>query len=143
MGIPEIFLCIFVGHCVVAQPVIKEQDDRMFFQNLPGFFDNLMSPEFERNFDEKPYDTIFSSWRTWAPDFHMLADMAPIMNIPRIQVFCDESQLTVLIDKRSYGLVLTAEEIQLGHGCYSNGEQPNQLVFTYSFNECGTTRVVS
>ncbi|KAG7226279.1 hypothetical protein INR49_003030 [Caranx melampygus] len=71
----------------------------------------------------------------------MLADMAPNMNIPRIQVFCDESQLTVLVDKRSYGVVLTAEEIQLGHGCYSNREQPNQFVFTYSVNECGTAYV--
>lgn len=142
MGIPEIFLCILVGHCVVAQPVIKQQDD-VLFQNFPGFFDKLMSFPFERNFDVTPYDTIFSSWRTWAPDFHMLADMAPTMNIPRIQVFCDESQLTVLIDKRSYGVLLTAEEIQLGHGCYSNREEPNQLVFTYSVNECGTARVVS
>ncbi|XP_040916933.1 zona pellucida protein C [Toxotes jaculatrix] len=97
---------------------------------------------FERNFDFAPYDTIFSSWRSRAPDFHMLAELPPLMNVPRIQVFCDESQLTLLVDKRSNGVMLTTEEIQLGDGCYSNRERPNQFVFTYGIDECGTTHVL-
>ncbi|XP_023255671.1 zona pellucida sperm-binding protein 3-like [Seriola lalandi dorsalis] len=72
----------------------------------------------------------------------MLADLPPIMNVPRVQVFCDESRLTVLVDKRSYGVMLKVEEIQLGDGCYSNRERPNQFVFTYSVNECGTTQAI-
>ncbi|GLD56235.1 zona pellucida sperm-binding protein 3-like protein [Lates japonicus] len=62
------------------------------------------------------------------------------MNVPRVQVFCDESRLTVLVDKKSYGVTLTGEEIQLGDGCYSNGERPNQFVFTYGVDECGTAQ---
>ncbi|KAE8289713.1 hypothetical protein D5F01_LYC11420 [Larimichthys crocea] len=32
--------------------------------------------------------------------------------------------------------------MQLGEGCYSNSELPNQFVFTYSLDECGTVRVM-
>lgn len=142
MGIIELGLCIFVGQFVAVQSVIKAQDGA-FAQNSPSFFENLMRFPFERNFDFTPYDTIFSSWRTRTPDFHMLAELPPVMKVPRIQVFCDESQLTVLVDKRSDGVMLTVEEMQLGDGCYSNREQPNQFVFTYSVNECGTSHVVS
>ncbi|KAJ4939276.1 hypothetical protein JOQ06_028732 [Pogonophryne albipinna] len=64
------------------------------------------------------------------------------MMVPRVEVFCDESKLTLLVDKRFNGVVLTGEELQLGGGCYSNGELPNQFVFTYSLDECGTTPVL-
>ncbi|XP_074517215.1 zona pellucida protein C [Sebastes fasciatus] len=131
MGTIEIFLCIFLGHFIAAQSVIKKQDDT-FFHDIRPF-------PFERSFDFPPYDTIFSSWRTRKPDFHMLAELPPIMIVPRIEVFCDESKLTLLVDKSSNGVVLTGEEIQLGAGCYSNRELPNQFVFTYSLDECGTT----
>lgn len=142
MGTMEIFLCFFLCHFIAAQPVIKRQD-ASFFQGFPRFFDKIRPPPFERNFDFTPYDTIFSSWRTQSPDFHMLADLPPIMIVPRVQVFCDESKLTLLVDKQSNGVALTAEEIQLGDGCSSNRELPNQYVFTYSLDECGTTHMVS
>lgn len=77
------------------------------------------------------------------PDFHMLADLPPIMNVPKVEVFCDESKLTLLVDKMSNGVPLAAEEIQLGDGCFSNRDLPSQFVFTYGLDECGTTPVVS
>ncbi|XP_049917993.1 zona pellucida protein C [Epinephelus moara] len=156
MGTTEIFLCLLLGHLISAQSVIRKQAPP-FFEDVPGYFgnfrpfpkmrpfhhimpfDNMRPPPFERNFDFTPYDTIFSSWRTPSPDFHMLVELPPIMIIPRIEVFCDESKLTVLVDKRSNGDTLTGEELQLGDGCYSNRELPNQFVFTYSVDECGTT----
>ncbi|XP_044023878.1 zona pellucida protein C [Siniperca chuatsi] len=138
MGTVELLLCVFVGHFIAAQSVINEQD-AMFFQALPGFFEDIVPFPFKRNFDFTPYDTIFSSWQTRTPDFHMLAELPPIVNVPKIEVFCDESKLTLLVDKRSNGVTLTGEEIQLGDGCYSNGALPNQFVFTYSLDECGTT----
>ncbi|XP_070699034.1 zona pellucida protein C [Pempheris klunzingeri] len=141
MGTVEIFLCVLFGHFIAAQSVIKEQDVT-FPQEIPGFFENFMPFPFKRNFDFTPYDTIFSSWRTRTPDFHMLAASPPIMNVPKVEVFCDDSELTLLVDKRSNGVALTAEDVQLGDGCYSNGELPNQFVLTYSLDKCGTTRVV-
>ncbi|XP_059209406.1 zona pellucida protein C [Centropristis striata] len=71
----------------------------------------------------------------------MLADLPPMMIVPKVEVSCDESKLTLLVDKRANNLVLTGEEIQLGNGCYSNRELPNQFVFTYGLDECGTTPV--
>uniref|UniRef100_A0A3P8TQV7 ZP domain-containing protein n=1 Tax=Amphiprion percula TaxID=161767 RepID=A0A3P8TQV7_AMPPE len=94
------------------------------------------------NFDIPPYDPFFSSWRTWTPDFSMLTGFPPFMKAPRVQVFCDESQLTVLVDKRTNGFKLTGEEIQLGDRCYSNRDLPHQFVFTYDFDQCGTTQVM-
>ncbi|TNN83121.1 hypothetical protein EYF80_006728 [Liparis tanakae] len=95
----------------------------------------------EDNFDFTPPDTVFSSWRSWSPDLHKLPYLPPIPIVPRVDVFCDESKLTVLVDKSANGLSLTGEEMQLGDGCYSNKELPNQFVFTYSLDECGTTPV--
>ncbi|XP_029316766.1 zona pellucida protein C [Cottoperca gobio] len=140
MGTIEIFLCVFITHFISAQPVIKKQD-ATFFQDIPGVFD-VRPFQFERNLDITPYDTIFSSWRSLRPDFHMLAELPPIMIVPRVEVFCDDSKLTLLVDKSSNGVVLTREELQLGGGCYSNRELPNQFVFTYSLDECGTTPVM-
>lgn len=142
MGTIELFLCLFLGHFIAVQSVINEQD-ATFPRDFPGFFGNMMPRPFKRNFGFAPYDTIFSSWRTRSPDFHMLADFPPIMNVPRVEVFCDEAKLTLLVDKRFGGVVLTGKEMQLGEGCYSNSELPNQFVFTYSLDECGTVRVVS
>ncbi|XP_042244490.1 zona pellucida protein C [Thunnus maccoyii] len=137
MGTAEIFLCIFVGNFIPVHSVI--QQDAAFSQAFPGFFKNIMRFPFERNFDFPPFDTIFSSWRSRTPDFHILSELPPIMKVPRVQVSCDESQLTLLVDKRLNGVTLNGDEIQLGDGCYSNGELPNQFVFTYSFDQCGTT----
>lgn len=142
MGTMELFLCVFVGHFIAVQSVVNEQD-ATFPQDFPGFFDNIMPFPRRRNFDFPPFDTIFSSWRTRAPGFHMLAELPPIMHVPKIEVFCNESKLTLLVDKRSSGVVVTGEELRLGDGCYSNRELPHQFVFTYSLYECGTARVVS
>ncbi|KAM6968631.1 zona pellucida protein C [Tautogolabrus adspersus] len=141
MGIVEFFLCIFAGHVITVQSVIHELDAR-FPQDFAGLFDNIRPFPFKGHYDLSPYDSIFSSWRTPTPEFHMFAELPPIVNIPQVEVFCDESKLTLLVNKRSNGVILTGEEIQLGYGCFSNGELPNQFVFTYSLDECGTTRVM-
>ncbi len=144
MGTTELFLVVFVGQFLAVQSVgLMHEQDATVPQDFLGFFGDVMPFPFKRNFGFTPYDTIFSSWRNRAPDFHMLSDSPPIINIPKIEVFCDESELTLLVDKRSYGIQLSAEEIQLGDGCYSNRELPNQFVFAYSLDECGTTRAVS
>lgn len=140
MGTVEILLCIFVGHFIPVHSAIEQ--DAAFSQAFPGFFENILRFPFERNFDFTPYDTIFSSWQTRTPDFHMLAELPPIMKVPKVQISCDESQLTLLVDKRFNGVTLSGDEVQLGDGCYSNRELPNQFVFTYSFDQCGTTHSV-
>ncbi|KAK9533441.1 hypothetical protein VZT92_008558 [Zoarces viviparus] len=141
MGTMELLLCLLLGHHIAAQSVIKKQDTT-FFHDVPGFFDSFVPFPFERNFDFTPPDTLFSSWGTLIPDLHVLAELPPIPIVPRVEVFCDESKLTLLVDKRSNGLSLTGEEMQFGDGCYSNRELPNQFVFTYGFEECGTTPVM-
>ena len=88
MGTVEMFLCLFVGHFIPVHSLI-EQDAAFPSPAFPGFFQNILRFPFERNFDFPPYDTIFSSWRTWTPDFHMLAELPPIMRVPKIQVSCD------------------------------------------------------
>uniref|UniRef100_A0A8C9X5X6 ZP domain-containing protein n=1 Tax=Sander lucioperca TaxID=283035 RepID=A0A8C9X5X6_SANLU len=58
MGTMEIFLCLFLGHFIAAQSVIKKQDVPNF-QTVPRFFNNIRPFPFERNFDFTPFDTIF------------------------------------------------------------------------------------
>ncbi|KAG7463191.1 hypothetical protein JOB18_012171 [Solea senegalensis] len=140
MRLVEIFLCVFLGCSVSGDSVIDGHALTQMPYTFPGFFPEFEPLPFEGIFDFPPYDAVFSSWPTPGPDFHMLAELPPMMNVPRMQVFCDESRLSVLVDKRINGAVLTAEELQLGNGCSSNGERPNQLVFTYSVDECGTTQ---
>lgn len=132
------FLCVFVGCFVAAGAVISE--DGLFPQHLP-FFENLLL--FEEDFDFPKFDTIFSSSRTQRPDFHMLGELPSIPGVPQVEVFCDDVKLTVLVGKRAGHVVLTADELQLGDRCYRNHDLPNQHVFAYSLDECGTTRVVS
>ncbi|KAK5857158.1 hypothetical protein PBY51_010420 [Eleginops maclovinus] len=141
MGSIQIFLCVSLAHLIAAQLVIKKQD-ATFFQDVEQLVDNIRPFPFESNFDFTPYDTIFSSWRTLHPDFHKLAELPPTMIVPRVEVFCDDSKLTLLVDKSSNGVILTREELQLGGGCYSNRQLPNQFVFAYSLDECGTTPVM-
>lgn len=140
-----ILLCIFVGHFVAAQSAVNNWDATFpqEFPEFPEFFDNLIPSPFKRNFAFTPYDTIFSSWQTRTPDFHMLGEWPSILNVPRVEVFCDESRLTVRVGKTFNGAMMTGEEMQLGDGCYRNRELPNQFVFIYSLDECGTSRVVS
>lgn len=142
MGTMELLLCFLLGCHIAAQTIIKTEEDT-FFSDIPVFFHGIVPFPFDSNFDFTPPDTVFSSWRTWSPDFHKLPYLPPIPIVPRVDVFCDESELTVLVDKSAYGLTLTREEMQLGDGCYSNKELPNHFVFTYSLDECGTTPVVS
>ncbi|XP_038584835.1 zona pellucida protein C isoform X2 [Micropterus salmoides] len=126
MGTIVLVLCVFVGQFIAVQSVIKEQN-AMFSQEFLGFIEN---------------EAVFSSWQTRTPDFHILAGLPPITNVPKIEVFCDEFTLTLLVDKSSFGVLLTGEEMQLGDSCYSNRELPNQFVFTYSLDECGTEHVM-
>lgn len=139
MGTAEVFLCVFAG-CFVAACAALNQDGA-FPLHHPGFFENLFL--FDRNFDFPQYDTIFSSSQTQRPDFHVLGQLPSISGVPIVEVFCDESMLSVLVGKRAGRVVLTADQLQLGDNCYSNQDLPNQHAFVYSVNECGTTRVVS
>lgn len=141
MGTTQISFCVFLG-CVIAVQSVLYHNGR-FTQDVVGVYENRVPFSFGRNFDFTPQGTIFSSWRSWTPDLHRLAGLSPFLNVPRVQVYCDASTLTVLVDKSVSGLKLTREEIQLGNGCFSNGELANEFVFTYGFGECGTTPMVS
>ncbi|KAF7202101.1 transcript variant X2 [Nothobranchius furzeri] len=137
MGPIQQVVFLFLGHCFAARS-FGRPEDTLFPQDFGGFFDNNWLFPFDRNFDFPSFDTFFSSWRSWNPDFHMLAEFPPVVNVPRIQVFCDETKLTLLVDKNAFGLTLTTGDIQLGDGCYSNKELPNQLGFVYNLDQCGT-----
>lgn len=139
MGTAQISFCVFLG-CVIAVQSVVYHNGR-FTQDVVGVYENRVPFSFGRNFDFTPQ--LFSSWRSWTPDFHRLAGLSPFLNVPRVQVYCDTSTLTLLVDKSVSGLKLTGEEIQLGNGCFSNGELANEFVFTYGFDECGTTPMVS
>lgn len=131
MGARGLFLCVCVGHFVAV-----------FSNDVPEYVDNLESFPLGNRLDFAPYDTVFSSLRSWSPDFHRLVDLPPAGIVPKVQVLCDETKLTVLVDKSTNDFLLSGEEIQLGHGCYSNGDLPEHFVFTYSFDQCGTNYVV-
>lgn len=139
MGTAEVFLCVLAGCLVVAHAVINQ--DGAFPLHHPGFFENLFL--FDRNFDFPQYDTIFSSSQTRSPDFHMLGQLPSISGVPTVEVFCDETMLSVLVGKRAGRLALAADQLQLGDSCFSNQDLPNQHAFIYSVDECGTARVVS
>lgn len=139
MGTAGVVLCVFAGCFVAACAVLVE--DGAFPQHRPQFFENLFL--FEENFDSPQYDTIFSSSRTRQPDFHMLGELPSVPGLPKVEVFCDGVKLTVVVGKRAGCVALTADELQLGDRCYANHDLPNQHVFAYGVDECGTTRVVS
>ncbi|KAM3594429.1 uncharacterized protein V6R79_007679 [Siganus canaliculatus] len=143
MGTKELFLCVLVGHFINVQSVIHNWD-AAFPPDFPGFFDNFEPFPFKSQFDFTPYDPLFRSWRPQDPAFHMFPELPPLgtFNVPKVEVFCDESKLTVLVDKQAYGAALTGEEVHFGDGCFSNGDLPHQFVFSYSLEECGTTHTV-
>lgn len=141
MGTVQQSLWIFWWHIMAVQSFLS-LEDATFPQDFSGIFDDNWLFPFERNLDFPSFDAIFNSWQAWSPGFPMLTDFPP-MNVPRVQVFCDETKLTLLIDKKAFGLTLTAEELQLGNGCYSNKEQLNHLVFIYNLDQRGTIPVVS
>ncbi|KAK0153905.1 Zona pellucida sperm-binding protein 3 [Merluccius polli] len=103
-------------------------------------FDGFPFPS-ELDFQD-PYDTLFSSWQTSRPDFHMLTELPPFMSVPHIQVLCNRSRLTLLVDKAYSGVPLNGDDLRLGDGCHVNGDLENQFVLTYDLNQCGTSRVV-
>ncbi|XP_074547894.1 zona pellucida protein C [Halichoeres trimaculatus] len=142
MGTKGIFLCIFVGHFIAVKSVILDPDhENMFSEEFPPLFERSKPFPYMRNLDFFS-DALFSSWKTWSPEFHIFPELPPVINVPNVEVFCDDSKLTILVNKRSNGVTLTGEEIWLGYDCYSNGELPNQFVFTYSLDECGTKQKI-
>lgn len=139
MGTARALLCVFAGCFVAARALIS--DDGAFPRRLPRFFEDLFL--FERNFNFPRYDTALSSGQSLTPDFHVLGELPFGGGVPGVEVFCDESKLLVLVGKRASGVVLTADDLRLGDSCLSNQDLPNQHVFAYRVDECGTTRVVS
>ncbi|XP_056445982.1 zona pellucida protein C [Gadus chalcogrammus] len=89
-----------------------------------------------------PFDTMFSSWQSSRPDFHMLTELPPFMSLPNVQVLCNRSQITLLVDRAYGGVQLNGDEVQLGKGCNVNGVLDNQFVLTHDHTKCGTIRVV-
>ncbi|XP_028294421.1 zona pellucida protein C [Gouania willdenowi] len=133
-----LFLSFFVKGLVDAQ-FVRKYRDVAFPTDYPGFLDNSLPFSFERRFDFTSRDPFFKSW--WTPDLSVFAEF-PLTVQPRVQVFCDDSKLTLLIDKKSFGLEWTEGEMQLGDGCYPNGELPFQYVFSYSYDQCGTLSTI-
>lgn len=135
-------LCVFVGCFVAAQSVIHIEDST-FPLEFSKFFEGVNRFPFERDFVPIPYDTIFSSWPKPTPDFHLLNKWPSILDFPRVEVSCNDSRMKVYVGKVLGGITLTEAEVQLGDGCYRTDELPNQFVFIYNLDECGTSRVVS
>lgn len=137
-----ILLAVFLG-CFVAAQATAHTEESTFAREFPSLFEGIAPFPFENVFVPIPHDAIFSSWPTQTSDFHLLEDWPAFPNVPRVEVSCNESMLTVLVWKDLGGVMLTAEEVLLGDGCYGTTELPLQLEFSYSLNECGTSRVVS
>lgn len=135
-------LCTLLASFTAVQSAVTHRDAGLAL-DFVGFYKNLEPFSFERNLDFTPCGAVFSSRQSWTPDLHGLAGFSPFPNVPGVQVYCDAAALTVLVDKRIGGLKLTGEEMHLGSGCFSNGELANQYVFSYGFDECGTTTAVS
>ncbi|CAJ1073918.1 zona pellucida protein C [Xyrichtys novacula] len=142
MGTIEIVLCVFLGHVIAVQSVIINRDqDATYAEEFLVSLDSIRPFPVRTNSDFFA-NTLFNSLKSWSPEFPMLSELPPFMNIPTVEVFCDESTLTVLVNKRSNGVMLTGEELWLGNGCTSSGELPNHFVFTYLLDECGTTEML-
>ncbi|XP_034051092.1 uncharacterized protein LOC117531994 [Thalassophryne amazonica] len=141
MGVLQLFLCLVIlGHFIVV-PALNEEQNNLFSSDFPGFWDNVLGFPIRRSFDFSN-DGVFSTWRTQVPDGSMLATLPLYVNVPTVQVSCDEFRLNVLVSKRLGAVTLREEELQLGNGCSSNKQFPNHFVFTYNLDQCGTTLVV-
>lgn len=127
-----VVVCFGTGTLRPAQGQIAELS--------PAMFDFPFPPELDFRI---PFDTMFSSWQSSRPDFHMLADLPPLMSVPHVEVMCNRSQLTLLVDKAYGGVLLNGDDLQLGDGCNVTGVLENQFVLTYDLTQCGTSRVVS
>uniref|UniRef100_A0A3P9I2E5 ZP domain-containing protein n=1 Tax=Oryzias latipes TaxID=8090 RepID=A0A3P9I2E5_ORYLA len=139
MGTLQLFLSIVFCHIISAESHLRD-DDSVVFRDFGGVLENELFP-FDRDLELLPFNDIFGSWRSWPPSFHMDPGFPPFMTAPRVQVSCDEQKLTVVVDKKTFGLTLSAAEVQLGD-CHSNTELPDQLVFSYQLDECGTKSVL-
>lgn len=137
-----ILLGVFVGCFVAAQSMVHIEDST-FPREFPSPFEGVAPLPFQSNFVPIPNHVIFSSWPMLSSDLRMPEEWPSIPDVPRVEVSCDDSRLTVLVWKDLGGVTLTAEDVQLGDGCYRTAELPNQLVFSYNLDECGTTHVVS
>lgn len=137
-----ILLGVFVW-CNVAAQSMAHNEDSAFSRVFPSLFEDAAPFQFKNDFVPYLHDLTFSSWPTQISEFRMLEDWPPIPRVPRVEVSCDNSRLTVLVWKDLSGVTLTADEVQLGDGCYRTAELPNQLVFSYNVDECGTSHVVS
>ncbi|XP_077477404.1 zona pellucida protein C [Stigmatopora argus] len=122
MAALEVIWCAFLGHFL------------LFHWAQTASFLNVRPLPYEISSDFISFDTIVNPWRVRVPDF------GP--RIPAVQVYCDESELILLVDKRLGEFTLNRAEIKLGDGCYSNSELPNQLMFTYGYDQCGTNHEV-
>ncbi|XP_061651964.1 zona pellucida protein C isoform X2 [Phyllopteryx taeniolatus] len=130
MGGLEVILHAFVGHLLLVHV-----SEAVFFQNsLPLLYE--MSDDFVW------FNTIFNPWRARTPEFGIFAKLSSVMKVPAVQVYCDERELTLLVDKRTGDATFSREDIRLGDGCYSNSELPSQLMFTYGTDQCGTSHKV-
>ena len=136
-----LFLCFGSGTLLPFHSTLESQIVGL----SQGIFEDVF--RFPPDMDlQVPYDTIFSSWQSSRPDFHMLTELPPFMSLPslpNVQVLCNRSQLTLLVDKAYGGVQLNGDEVQLGNGCNVNGVLENQFVLTYDHTKCGTTHVVS
>lgn len=133
---------VFVG-CFAAAQSMLHTEESTFPREFPSLFEGVASFPFESNFVPIPHDAVFSSWPMQISDFLLLEDWPPFPNVPKVEVSCNDSMLTVLVWKDLGGVTLTAEEVQLGDCCYRTAELPNQLVFSYNLEECGTSPSVS
>ncbi|XP_077402082.1 zona pellucida protein C [Vanacampus margaritifer] len=127
MDVLEVVLCVFVSHLMLVH------------LTKATLFQNILPFSYEMNND---LTSIFNPWRARVPRFALLAELSPIVKVPSVQVYCDESELIVLVDKKLGDVTLNRDEIQLGDGCYSNSELPRQLMFTYGYDQCGTSHEV-
>ncbi|KAK6307125.1 hypothetical protein J4Q44_G00222730 [Coregonus suidteri] len=137
MGVVAIvLLCFTIGLCIpVEDRAVKFSDGAMTsVWQVPDFTFSVEGG------NDIPYDTIFSSWLTGVPNFNMLAELPPHINLPRIQVICSGTQLNLQVDKRFNGVVLSGDELMFGEGCQSNGAHGNEFVFIYELTQCGTNR---
>lgn len=135
--------CALAGRLVAAQSMVNIEDFT-FPEEFPEFSPGIGPFPFEENLLDAPYDTIFSAWPTRTPDFHMLGDWPSVFPGPRVEAFCDDSRLLVLVGKDlGGGVALTGADVRLGDGCYRTSELPKQFVFAYQSDECGTSHVVS
>ncbi|XP_051942456.1 zona pellucida protein C [Hippocampus zosterae] len=125
MGVLEVLWCAFVGHILLV-PLTEA-----------AFIPSILPFPYEMASD---FNAILNPWSARLPGFGTSADISSVMKA--VQVYCDERDLILLVNKRLADVTLHRDEIQLGDGCYSNSELPSQLMFMYGYDQCGTSHDV-